>query len=103
MNKTTRACDFIEVYADVWCPFAYVGLNAAAAERVRFGRPDVQLVVRAWPLELVNGHPLDASTTSSHIRDLREQVAPTLFAGFRQETFPTTSIPALNLLLLRSS
>ncbi len=89
--------DIIEVYADIWCPFAHVGLKAAAAERRRLGRQRVPLVVRAWPLELVNGHPLDAATTLEHIRDLREQVAPELFAGFKQETFPTTSIPALIL------
>ena len=87
----------IEVYADIGCPFAHVGLKAAIAERTRLGREDVPLIVRAWPLELINGHPLDPATTADHIRDLRDQVAPNLFVGFNQETFPTSSIPALCL------
>ena len=97
MNETSGASNIIEVFADVWCPFAHVGLKAAAAVRDQFGVQNLSLVIRAWPLELVNGRPLDAATTSDHIRDLREQVAPNLFVGFRQEIFPTTSIPALSL------
>lgn len=56
MNEKTDARNIIEVYADVWCPFAHVGLKAAAAVRDQFGRQNVSLVMRAWPLELVNGH-----------------------------------------------
>ncbi len=53
------------------------------------------LRIRAWPLELVNGAPLDAATTAHHVHDLRTQVAPELFAGFDAGHFPTTSLPAL--------
>jgi len=87
----------LEVYADIWCPFAYVGLHCVAARRSARGRGDVPLVVRAWPLELVNGAPLDPDTTASHVRELRAQVAPHLFAGFDTRHFPTTSLPALAL------
>ena len=53
----------LEVYADIWCPFAYVGLHCVAARRSERGRDDVLLDIRAWPLELVNGAPLDPDTT----------------------------------------
>jgi predicted DsbA family dithiol-disulfide isomerase len=53
--------------------------------------------VRAWPLELVNGSPLDPRATAEHVDALRAQVAPDLFAGFDAEHFPRTSLPALAL------
>ncbi|HEY5120244.1 MAG TPA: hypothetical protein VII84_01590 [Acidimicrobiales bacterium] len=54
-------------------------------------------MIHAWPLELVNGAPLDPRTTARHVADLRSQVAPDLFRGFDEVTFPTTTIPALAL------
>jgi predicted DsbA family dithiol-disulfide isomerase len=87
----------LEVYADIWCPFAHVGLRAAVATRALFGRTEVPLVIRAWPLELVNGSPMDPPTTAAHIRDLRAQVAPDLFGGFDEDSFPATTLPALAL------
>ncbi len=87
----------LEVYADIWCPFAYVGLHCVAARRSERGRGDVLLDIRAWPLELVNGAPLDPDTTATHVRELRAQVAPHLFAGFDPRHFPGTSLPALAL------
>jgi 2-hydroxychromene-2-carboxylate isomerase len=53
--------------------------------------------VRAWPLEWVNGAPLDPGFAAMEIAALREQVAPELFAGFDAATFPRTSIPAFGL------
>ena len=87
----------IEVYADIWCPFAHVGLRSVIQRRNTFGRHDVALRVRAWPLELINDAPLDPKTTASHIEDLRSQVAPDLFAGFDERRFPRTTLPALAL------
>ncbi len=87
----------IEVYADVWCPFAYVGLRAARGRRHQAGHDDVPFRIRAWPLELVNGTPLDPATTGDHVVALRTQVAPDRFARFDPEHFPTTSLPALAL------
>jgi 2-hydroxychromene-2-carboxylate isomerase len=87
----------LEVYSDVWCPFAYVGIMAALQERSCRGRSDVGMVMRAWPLELVNGSPLDATTTTHHVDELRLQVAPTLFTGFNPSRFPMTTLPALAL------
>lgn len=85
----------MEVYADVWCPFAHVGLRYVVERRAALRREDVRLHVRAWPLELVNGTPLDPVVTASHVEELRSQVAPHLFAGFDPNHFPGTSLPAL--------
>lgn len=87
----------IEVFADVTCPFTHVGLRRLVAERERSGRDDVVLRVRSWPLEVVNGAPLDPDFVAEEVDDIRVQVAPDLFTGFRRETFPSTAIPAMAL------
>ena len=87
----------IEVFADLWCPFTHVGLRAVVEERRRLGRPDVVLRVRAWPLELVNGAPMSFDKTVDHAEDLSTQVAPGLFAGLTEDTWPTSTLPALAL------
>lgn len=87
----------IEVFADVWCPFAHVGLRAIEEQRVRAGRTDVAIHVRAWPLELVNGVPLDPAVTKEHVDVLRAQVAPSLFQGLDVDQFPTSTLEALAL------
>ena len=85
----------IEVFADIWCPFAHVGLHCAVERRAQLKREDAVLHVRAWPLELVNKAPLDPKTTARHVQELRTQVAPDLFVGFDQNHFPTTTLPVL--------
>jgi predicted DsbA family dithiol-disulfide isomerase len=87
----------IEVYADIWCPFAHVGLRSTVRWRRELARDDVVLRVRAWPLELVNGAPLDPTSTANHVDDLRTWVAPDLFVDFDPDHFPHTSLPALAL------
>src|ERR1700676_508565 len=72
----------VEVFADIWCPFAHVGLHRVVTRRARGPGPDFLIDVRAWPLELVNGMPLDPDTTAHHVRELRAQVAPDLFSHF---------------------
>jgi len=71
----------IEVYADIWCPFAHVGLRAVVARRHTLGRDDVGVRVRAWPLELINHAPLDPLATADHVEELRSQVLEDLEAG----------------------
>ena len=85
----------IEVFADVWCPFAHVGLRNVVAMRASESPPAPSLRIRAWPLELVNGEPLDVAKTARHIEELQAQCAPQLFAGFDPELFPRSSLPAL--------
>ncbi|HUO48568.1 MAG TPA: DsbA family protein [Acidimicrobiales bacterium] len=87
----------MEVYADVVCPFTHVGLRRLVAERAARARDDVALVVRAWPLELVNGAPLDPAVVAEEVAALRASVAPDLFACFDPARFPATSVPALTL------
>lgn len=86
----------IEVFADVWCPFTHVGLRRLVQRREASGST-VTLRVRAWPLELVNGHPLDAAFIGEEIVDLRAQVASDLFLGFDEARFPGSTLPALAL------
>lgn len=86
----------IEVFADIWCPFAHAGLRTVARRRAERGLA-VPIVVRAWPLELVNGAPLDPRTTLDHVQELRDQVAPDLFRDFDVDNFPTSTLEALAL------
>jgi predicted DsbA family dithiol-disulfide isomerase len=94
LSKVTSS---LEVYADIWCPFAHVGLRAARLERDQLGRSEVKMFIHPWPLELVNGRPLDPEVTLRHVQELREQVAPDLFADFNVATFPSSTLPALAL------
>ncbi len=84
----------VEVFADLACPFTHAGLRRFVERRAEAGRQDVVLRVRAWPLELVNGHPLDAHFIAEEVEEVRQQVAPTLFRGFSVSSFPSSSLPA---------
>lgn len=86
----------VDVFADVGCPFTYVGLRHLIRARERRGL-SVRLVVRAWPLELVNGTHFDIGDLTAEVEALRGQVESTLFTGFNPSTFPGTSIPAFGL------
>jgi predicted DsbA family dithiol-disulfide isomerase len=87
----------IEVFADVACPFAHVGLRRLADRRDELGRDDVVLRVRAWPLEHVNAAPLDPAFIAEEVAAIRVQVAPDLFTGFVESSFPATSLPPFAL------
>lgn len=87
----------IEVFADVTCPFTHVGLRRFVDRRAELGRRDVTLLVRAWPLEIVNGQPLDPHFIADEIDEIRRQIEPTLFEGFTEASFPSSSLPALTL------
>ncbi len=86
----------IEVYADIWCPFTHVGLQRLVARRAEVGA-DFVLRIHPWPLELVNGKPMDGAFIGEEIDDLRAQATPDLFTDFRVDRFPTSTIPALAL------
>ncbi len=85
------------MYADIVCPFAYVGLTRLIERRHQLGRDDVRFHIRSWPLELVNGEPVDAHSISEEIDEIKPQVAADLFAGFDPGRFPASSLPALAL------
>ena len=86
----------IEVFADIWCPFTHVSLRRLMQAREE-GRFDATVHVRAWPLELVNGKPLDPALVAEEIHELRRSVDGSAFAGFDQARFPKTTLPALRL------
>jgi predicted DsbA family dithiol-disulfide isomerase len=87
----------VEVFADLTCPFAHVGLRRFVTRRETFGGPSPILRVRAWPLELVNGKLLERDVVARHVDELRHQVAPDLFHGFDPDVLPVSSMPALEL------
>lgn len=87
----------IEVYADMGCPFTHVGLLRFVAARAARGRDDVLLRVHAWPLEIVNGTPLDPAFIAEEIDEIRGQLDDDVFVGFDEDAFPGTSIPAMAL------
>lgn len=85
----------LEVFADVACPFAHVGLARFAAYRRERALSEPILRVRAWPLELVNESPFDGLALTPKIDALRADVAPDRFGRFDPHRFPATSLPAL--------
>jgi predicted DsbA family dithiol-disulfide isomerase len=86
----------VEVFADVLCPFTHVGLRRFVRKRESATRNPV-LWVRAWPLEVVDGAPLDAAFVAEEVGELQATVAPDLFSGFDPSAFPSTALPALTL------
>jgi predicted DsbA family dithiol-disulfide isomerase len=91
------AREVVEVFADVTCPFAHVGLRRFVARREALAVTRPVLRVRAWPLELVNGDPLDPEVVARHVDELREQVSPDLFRGFDPSLMPSSSMPTLEV------
>ncbi|MCH9723002.1 MAG: DsbA family protein [Actinomycetia bacterium] len=87
----------VEVFADVLCPFTHVGLHTLLDRRGERGLDGPRLRIRAWPLELINGHPLDPHHVEAEIAALRASIRPDLFSGFSVETFPKTSMSAFAL------
>lgn len=87
----------VEVFADVLCPFTHVGLHTLIDRRTERGLDAPHLRLRAWPLELINGKPLDPDHIAAEIVALRESVRPDLFSGFSVDTFPATSMTAFAL------
>ena len=87
----------VEVFADVLCPFTHAGLHTLIDRRTARGLSEPRLRIRAWPLELINGKPLDPHHIGAEIVALRASVRPDLFAGFSEEAFPSTAMVAYAL------
>lgn len=85
----------IEIFADILCPFAHVGIHKVRAARLDRAGNSPLLWIRAWPLETINNAPWDAQLIAQEVNALRASVAPDLFVGFDEDTFPTSSLPAL--------
>lgn len=87
----------VEVFAEIVCPFAHVGLRRFVARRTELARSSPRLRVRAWPLELVNERPFDPESVARNVTELRRQVTPDLFEHFTPSAVPTSSLPAFAL------
>lgn len=85
----------IEVFGDINCPFTHVGLRRVVARLDR--TLDVDVWVRSWPLEWVDGQPLRADAVAAKIRALEDELGVDCFAGFRAAVWPSSTVPALNL------
>jgi len=88
----------IEIFADVWCPFAYVGIRRVFQYRDEIGRNDVPIIVRSWPLESVNDAPMARAKALGNCEALRRQVAADQFANTELSNFPSTTLDALTLI-----
>ena len=87
----------IEVFADIVCPFTHVGLTRLAARRAELRRSGIVFMIRSWPLEWVNGEPVDPALIAHEVELLRSGVAPDLFTNFDPDRFPASTVPALAL------
>lgn len=97
MTGPLAAMRTVEVFADILCPFTHVGLRTLVDRRDQHGLTEPHLRIRAWPLELINGKPLDPHHIDAEVSALRASVRPDLFAGFSVDTFPKTSMTAFAL------
>jgi predicted DsbA family dithiol-disulfide isomerase len=86
----------IDVFADITCPFAYVGLRHVVDHIAETDQP-VSVVVRAWPLEWVNGTVLDLDGVETKAAAMREQLGVDLFNGLSADSWPSSTVPALAL------
>ena len=86
----------VEVYADITCPFTHVGLKRVV-EHVNAMSEPAEVIVRAWPLEWVNGAPLAVDAVLVKAASLTEQLGVDDFSELRADAWPTSTIPALNL------
>jgi len=89
----------VEVFADITCPFTHVGLKQVVRHLDEMEK-SVDVIVRAWPLEWVNGVALDANTVAKKSGTMGEQLDVDYFAGLSTGQWPSSTIPALNLVAL---
>jgi predicted DsbA family dithiol-disulfide isomerase len=86
----------VEVFADITCPFTHVGLKRVI-EHVADLDQSIDVVVRAWPLEWVNGSALDIAAVEVKAAALHDQLGVDDFVGLRPDRWPATTLPALEL------
>jgi predicted DsbA family dithiol-disulfide isomerase len=86
----------VEVFADITCPFSHVGLKRVVEHLAQIDH-FIEVIVRAWPLEWVNGTALGAAAVVMKAGVLHDQIGVNDFAGFRENRWPRTTIPALEL------
>lgn len=85
----------VDVWSDIHCPWALVAVHRLRRAREAHGL-DVVFVPRAWPLEWVNrrGTPRGIVTTETAVLAGHE---PELFTAYTGESWPSTFLPAFEL------
>ena len=84
----------VEVFADVACPFTHVGLRHIIRRRAAARQPASAAARPAWPLELVNGEPLDPDVVALGTwRSYADRSSPTSFEGFDSDAYPARHSP----------
>ncbi|RLE26179.1 MAG: disulfide bond formation protein DsbA [Actinobacteria bacterium] len=86
----------VEVFADITCPFTHVGLKQVVHHVAEMDEP-IDVIVRAWPLEWVNGVALDAEVVATKSCVIADQLEVDYFSGVSADEWPASTIPALNL------
>lgn len=85
----------VEVWSDIRCPWATVTLHRLRRARDRHGL-DVAFDVRAWPLEWVNDQGAQRRIVEPETAVLSNH-EPEVFSRFRGESWPSTFLPAFEL------
>lgn len=85
----------VVIYSDLHCPWATVAVHRLRRARDAHGL-DVVLDQRAWPLEWVNGVGTPRHIVQSETAVLAGH-EPELFSRFRGESWPSTFLPAFEL------
>ena len=70
----------LEVFADITCPFTHVGLKQVVGHVAEMDEP-IDVIVRAWPLEWVNGVALDAEVVATKSCVIADQLDVDYFSG----------------------
>lgn len=85
----------VTIWSDIHCPWAFVAVHRIRVARDRY-RPGVVIDQRPWPLEWINGQG-----TPRHIVEPETAVLanhePELFSAFRGESWPSSFLPAFEL------
>ncbi len=86
----------VTLWSDIHCPWA-----AVAVHRLRAARKDKEIDVvfdqRPWPLELINGRGIPRHIIPEEMAVLASH-EPELFSRFSGDSWPSTSLPAFELI-----
>lgn len=86
----------VDIWSEIHCPWALVCLHRLRSARDEVGLVDVVLDPRPWPLEWVNerGTPRDIVAAEAIVLAAEE---PTLFSVYENDSWPSTFLPAFEL------
>jgi predicted DsbA family dithiol-disulfide isomerase len=85
----------VDIWSDIHCPWALIAVHRLRMARDRNGL-DVVFVPRAWPLEWVNGRGTPRAIVTTETAALAGH-EPELFNAYRDDSWPSTFLPAFEL------